>query len=81
MTPMYEVLTKEIAREYHMKAQQLPLDEMQDVGRRRELRLELQKRCNLTEIVAINIINGFHVMDYVTIEEIKEKKMEESVCD
>ena len=36
-----------------------------DVGERRELRIELQKWFGLTEIEAINILNGNGITDYV----------------
>ena len=29
------------------------------------LKIELMKECDVTEIEAINILNGFHVSDYV----------------
>ena len=34
------------------------------------MREELQARCNLTELQAVNIINGFHIPDYVRIAEV-----------
>jgi len=37
--------------------------------------MELQARCNLTELAAVNIINGYHISDYVMLEE--RKKQEE----
>lgn len=46
----------------------------QDIGDRRMLRLELQARCNLSELQAVNIINGFHLGDYVAIEQRKEQE-------
>lgn len=74
---MSEILTNEIANEYIERVRSLSNNGMQDTGDRRMIRIELQKRCNLTELAAINIINGFHVRDYVTIEQIKAKKLEE----
>lgn len=35
---------------------------------------ELQARCNLTELQAVNIINGFHIPDYVRIAEVRVAK-------
>lgn len=35
---------------------------------------ELQARCNLTELQAVNIINGFHIPDYVRIAEVRAAK-------
>ena len=69
-----EILTREIANEYRMRSLRLPPNGLQDVEERRELRKELQARCNLTELQAVNIINGFHIPDYVRIERIKAEK-------
>lgn len=82
---MAELLTRKIANEYRDKARLLPPNGLQDIGDRRKLRVELQNRCNLTELQAVNIINGFHIGDYVAIEEMKERKrlrkeQEESQC-
>ena len=56
-----EWLTLEIAEEYKRKAQMLPDNGGQDIGPRRKLREELQLRCGLTELEAINILNGNHM--------------------
>ncbi len=37
---------------------------MQDIGERRQLRQDLQERCGITELEAINILNGFHIDTY-----------------
>lgn len=66
---MAEVLTLEIAREYRERILRLPENGMQDVGKRRDLRIELQNRCDLTELQAVNVINGHHVQDYIYISE------------
>lgn len=66
---MSELLTVEIVNEYRILAENLQENGMQDVGERRKLRQELQRRCGLTELQAINILNGFHVRDYLTIKE------------
>lgn len=71
---MAELLTLQIAKEYRDKAKRLPPNGQQDIGDRRALRIELQARCNLTELQAVNIINGFHIGDYVEIERIKEQE-------
>lgn len=73
---MAEVLTREIANEYRDKAKLLPPNGMQDIGDRRKLRIELQERYNLTELEAVNIINGFHISIYVTIAERREAERE-----
>ena len=59
-----ELLTEDIAREYRDRAAKLPYNGMQDIGERRRLRLELQERCGVTELEAINILNGFHIDVY-----------------
>ena len=74
---MAEILTAQIAREYRNKAAKLPENGQQDIGERRVLRQELQVRCNLTELQAVNIINGFHIGDYIVNEERKEQEKEE----
>lgn len=67
-----EVLTRKIANEYKDRAKLLPSNGLQDIGARRKLRMELQARCNLTEVAAINIINGYHIGDYVALAEKRE---------
>ena len=52
----------------------LPSNGLQDIGERRKLREELQARCDLTELQAVNIINGFHIPDYVRIAEVRAAK-------
>ena len=69
-----EYLTRELAKEYCKRAAKLPPNNLQDIGKRRELRIELQNRCNLTELEAINIINGYHIDLYVRIFEIREEE-------
>lgn len=74
---MEEMLTMQIANEYIGRARNLPDKSRQDVGERRKLRIELQNHCRLTELQAVNIINGFHVRDYVAIEKRKAKEQEQ----
>ena len=76
---MAEVLTRKIANEYRDRARLLPPNGLQDIGDRRKLRVELQSRCNLTELEAVNIINGYHIGDYVVLAERweREKKKRE----
>lgn len=59
-----ELLTYEIACAYRDRAKALPYNGMQDIGERRALRKELQARCGITELEAVNIINGFHINIY-----------------
>lgn len=63
-----ELLTRQIANEYQRKAARLPDNGLQDIGERRTLRLELQERCGLTELQAINVLNDRHVGDYISIQ-------------
>lgn len=74
---MAEILTMQIAKEYEKRASKLPPNGRQDIGRRRELRIELQERCGLLEIEAVNIINGFYADIYVKIAERREAKKRE----
>lgn len=69
-----EILTRAIANEYRDRALLLPSNGLQDIGERRKAREELQTRCNLTELQAVNIINGFHIPDYVRIAEVRAAK-------
>lgn len=66
---MPELLTAEIANEYRTLAENIPENNGQDTGERRRLRQELQNRCGLSELQAINILSGFHVKDYIIIKE------------
>ncbi len=59
-------LDEEAANVYAKKAMFLPGNDGQDIGERRELRIELQETYGLLEIEAINILNGYHIQDYVT---------------
>lgn len=59
-----ELLTHEIAYTYRDRAEALPYNGMQDTGARRALRIELQERYGVTELEAVNIINGFHIDSY-----------------
>ena len=60
-----ELLSRAIAKEYQRAVSALMDDGIQDIGQRRSLRIELQKRCGLTELEAVNVINGHHVQDYI----------------
>lgn len=62
---MTELLTMKLAREYQKRAAALPENGRQDIGDRRKLRMELQKRCGLTELQAVNVICGYHAGDYI----------------
>lgn len=69
-------LTKEVCKEYYRRAQLLPGDG-QDIGPRRELRLELQTKYEIPEIWATNILNGLYIKEYVSIYEEANKEEEE----
>ena len=71
---MAEVLTRKIANEYRDRARLLPPNGLQDIGDRRKLRVELQSRCNLTELEAVNIINGYHIGEYAVLAERRERE-------
>lgn len=65
---MAELLTRAIVEEYRKRAKALPDTAGQDIGERRELRIELQNRCGITELQAVNILNGFHADSYIVSE-------------
>lgn len=73
---MAEMLSMKIVAEYHERVKRISENGGQDIGARRKLRIELQNRCNLTELQALNILNGFHVKDYIGIAEMKEREHE-----
>lgn len=61
----FEWLTIEICKEYKAKADQLPENDGMDTGEWRRLREELQKRCNIQEIEAVNILRGRNISIYI----------------
>ena len=60
-----KILNQEIALKYYKEAKKLRKNDGQDIGEFRKLKNELMKECSVTEIEAINILNGFHISDYV----------------
>lgn len=78
---MAEVLTRKIANEYRDRAKLLLQNDLQDIENRRKLRIELQSRCGLTELEAINIINGYHIEIYVAIAGERERQKKKMVYD
>ncbi len=71
-----EWITYEDAKEYRDSAEKLPYNGFQDIGARRELRIECQERFGLTEGEAINIINGYNLREIVQVyENIKELRI------
>lgn len=71
-----ELLSRAIAKEYQKAASTFSEEGLQDVGQRRKLRIELQKRCGLTELEAVNVINGHHVQDYIAKYERRQEEDE-----
>lgn len=69
---MDDEFTIEIARKYRNKAVSLPDNGMQDIGERRKLRIEMQERFGLTELMALNVVNGRHLEDAVMLHQIKQ---------
>ena len=53
-------LTSEICQEYRQRALAIDRNECRDIGERRKLRIELQEKCDILEIEALNIINGLY---------------------
>lgn len=60
-----EWLSIEICSEYHRRAKKLNEQNGNNVGERRQLQIELQNRCDILEIEAINITNGYQHNFYV----------------
>ena len=57
--------TAEVCEYYKKEADAINEYDSQDVRRHRELRIELQEKYGLTEVEAINILNGNNVSDYL----------------
>ena len=66
----FEWLTEEICMEYLKRAKELSPNNGLDIGPWRDLRIELQRRCNLPEVYAYNIIRGHHIKEYIRIYDI-----------
>lgn len=71
-----EVLTEEIASEYRKKAIQIHSMGEQYIGKIRTIAEELRIRCGVTELEAINILNGNHIQEYVKKYDRKNNKIE-----
>ena len=67
-----EELTLEICNEYQKKGKALGNNPAY-VGQRADLVKELQNRCGISEIWALNIINGHGIKDYLAILEHQKK--------
>lgn len=64
-----EELTIDICKEYQKRGKELPKDNPLFTDKRKDLVLELKQRCGIPEIWAFNIVNGYHVKDYLAIIE------------
>lgn len=71
-----EVLTEELALEYRDKALKMKNTHNQYVGDIRKIARELRDRCGITEVEAINILNGNHIQEYVQKYDRKNNKIE-----
>ena len=69
-----EWLNLEICYEYMKKAAKIGISG--DVGAKRDLRIELQNRCDITEVEAVNILNGRNFKEYVHNYDIMRGKVE-----
>ena len=58
-------ITYDDAIVYQERAERLSFNGRQDIGDRRELRIELQNKFGITEIEAINILDGNHLLEIV----------------
>ena len=67
-----EELTIAICDEYEKKGKSLG-EGVLVVGKRKSLDQELQKRCGIPELWAINIVNGSRGRDYIAILNYKKK--------
>lgn len=67
-------LTSEICQEYRQRALEIDRNEYRDIGERRKLRIELQEKCDILEIEALNIINGLYhdecVKKYIRVKKV-----------
>lgn len=71
-----EILTEEIALEYRNRALKIDDRNKQYIGKLRKIAAELRIRCGVTEIEAINILNGNHIQEYVHKYDRKSNKIE-----
>lgn len=71
-----EWLTAEVVKRYRDAVERQPSKDMQSIGERRRLRLELEEKYGITEIEAINILNGSSIGDYINKYERRKKKAE-----
>lgn len=60
-----EWLTREVCEDYRKRAESINVNDCQDIEKHRDLRMELQTKYGITQIEAINILNGNNITDYV----------------
>lgn len=60
-----EYLDNEAAHQFKLLGEMLQNDNRLDAGARRIIRLEIMKKYGLLEVEALNLLNGFHLEDYV----------------
>lgn len=60
-----EWLTREVCEDYRKRAEAINKNDCQDIDKHRELSKELQTKYGITQIEAINILNGNNITDYV----------------
>lgn len=58
-------LTIEDAEKYQAKVRFLDISSNEMIGKKYEIMLELMEEFGVTQLEATNILNGFHVADYV----------------
>ena len=61
----FEYLDNEAAHQIKLLGEMLQNDNRIDAGARRIVRLEIMKKYGLLEVEALNLLNGFHLEDYV----------------
>lgn len=76
-----EELNELICKEYAERGAKLGTSDISDTGERRKLRIELQERCGIPSIWALNIINGIHIKDYISIIEKRKKDKEKEASE
>ena len=71
-----EILTEELALEYRDRALKIDNRYKQYSGKIRTIAEELRIRCGVTELEAINILNGNHIHEYVKKYDRRNNKFE-----
>ena len=66
--PGAEWLTRDLCEYYHAKAKEISNHSTGDPGFNTICK-ELKERCDITETQAINILNGYHINEYVAFHE------------